>query len=87
MWTTFSDRLRRARDLFPLSAAGLVAAGACLLAYLYYGRERLDHILLAAGVIGLALVALATLVVLFAALLVWRAARRSRPGDPLRAEC
>jgi hypothetical protein len=87
VWTTSLDRLRRARDLFPLSAAGLVAAGACLLAYLYYGRERLDHILLAAGVIGLALVALAALFVLLAALLVWRAARRARPGDPLRAEC
>ena len=77
----------RARDLFPLTAAGLLAAGACLLAYLYYGRERLDHILLAAGVIGLALVGLATLVVLLAAVLVWRAARRAVPGDPLRAEC
>lgn len=80
--------MRRARDLFPLSAAGLLAAGACLLAFLYYGRERLDHILLAAGAIGLVLVALAVLVVLVAALLVWRAARRAAAGgDPLRVEC
>jgi hypothetical protein len=78
---------RRARDLFPLTAAGLLAAGGCLVAYLHYGRARLDHILLAVGLIGFGLVAAAVLVVVLAALLVWRAARRAPAGDPLRAEC
>jgi hypothetical protein len=81
------ERARRALDLFPLSAAGLVATAACLVAFLYYGRERLDHILLAAGVIGLALIGLTALVAVIAALLVWRAARRAPSDEPLRAEC
>jgi hypothetical protein len=78
---------RRARDLFPLTGAGLLAAAGCLVAFLYYGRERLDHILLAVGVIGLGLVALSVVVVLLGAVLVRRAARRAPVGDPLRAEC
>jgi len=79
--------VRRARDLFPLTAAGMLAAAASLLAYLHYGRGRLDHILLAVGVIGVGLVALGAVLVVAAALVVWRAARRAPAGDPVRAEC
>lgn len=81
------DRLRRVRDLFPFTVGGLLLVGGCLLAYLYYGRQRLDHVLLAIGVIGLALVAVSTLAVLIATLLVWRASRRVPVGEPLQAEC
>ncbi len=81
------ERVGRVRDLFPITASGLVAAGASLVAFLYYGRERLDHILLAVGVIGLGLVALVTVLVLIGTWAVWRAARRAPAGEPLRAEC
>lgn len=86
------DRLRRVRDLFPFTVGGLLIVGGCLVAYLHYGRQRLDHVLLAIGVIGLALVAVSTLMVVIATLLVWRAARLQAgkaggPGEPLQAEC
>ena len=81
------DRGRRVRDLFPFTVGGLLLVGGCLLAYFHYGRQRLDHVLLAIGVIGLALVAVSTVAVLLASLLVWRAARRQPTGTALEAEC
>jgi hypothetical protein len=81
------ERLRRARDLFPLTLAGLLAAGASLLAYFHYGRGRLDHILLAVGIIGVGLVGLAFVLVVVGAIVVWRAARAAPTADPVRAEC
>jgi Protein of unknown function DUF58 len=81
------DWLRRACDVLPLTLAGLLAAGGSLFAYLHYGRGRLDHLLLALGLVGLAVIATAVFFVIVAALLVWRAARRDPGGEPLRAEC
>ena len=77
----------RVRDLFPVTGSGLVALAFSLVGFLHYGRDRLDHILLAAGVIGVGLVALDTLLVLIGTAAVVRAARRAPAGEPLRAEC
>jgi hypothetical protein len=79
--------LRRVRDLFPLTVGGLFVIAGALIATFYYGRERLDHILLAIGVIGLALVAVSLVFVMLAALIAWRSARKAPAGEPLMAEC
>jgi hypothetical protein len=79
--------IKRVRDLFPFTVGGLILIGASLLATLYYGKHRLDHILLAVGVVGLSLSAISTLFVGIAALITWRAARKIKGGEPLLSEC
>jgi hypothetical protein len=84
------DRLRRIGDLFPFTIAGLFVIAASLFATLYYGLERLDHILLAVGVVGLALAAVSFLSVMIAALIAWRSARAavsSTTTESLLLEC
>lgn len=78
---------RRVRDVFPLTAAGVLAAAASAVAALYYGRERLDHLLLAVGGVGLALVALGAVSVIASSLLVRRWAHRAGRAEALQAEC
>jgi len=44
--------LGRARELFPLTGVGLIVLGGSLVAWLYYGVQRLDLVLLVVGVVG-----------------------------------
>ncbi|HTR49821.1 MAG TPA: DUF58 domain-containing protein [Kofleriaceae bacterium] len=81
---------RRVRDVFPLTTAGLFALAASTLAILYYGRVRLDHLLLAVGGVGLVLVGIGIVCVGLTTLYVARSAKRASvtiTEDPLEAEC
>jgi uncharacterized protein (DUF58 family) len=81
--------LQRVRDGFPITTAGLLVVAASVLAVLYYGRIRLDHLLLAAGAMGVGLVAIELVLVLAMTLVVWRSAQSAMAmiRDPLRIEC
>jgi Protein of unknown function DUF58 len=61
------DAAGRARDLFPLTRLGIVALALAALAFGYYGKRRLDLLLLVVGAASLALFALAIFVTVIAA--------------------
>ncbi len=78
---------RRALDLFPFTSLGLLVLGGCALALFTYGVRRIDLVLLVMGSVGLALGALACLVVCATAAGVWLSLRKRSGGEPLRLEC
>ncbi|HEY1557506.1 MAG TPA: DUF58 domain-containing protein [Kofleriaceae bacterium] len=88
--TRFLAIVRRVRDVFPLTVYGLFAIGASLLALIYYGHKRLDHLLLAVGGVGLSLVGISIVCVGLTWLVVRTSARRAAAKsteEPLEAEC
>jgi uncharacterized protein (DUF58 family) len=82
------DKLRRAavrvgrlRYLVPPTPLGLAVAALGYWLAFRVGRDRVDYVLSAAGVLALLLVALALLTVCAAALVVWTGARRGARGE------
>ena len=79
--------LRTAVDLFPLTPLGLLVLAGCAFALVGYGFRRTDLVLLVIGAVGLALGALAVLVVGATALGVYLVLRKRTGGETLRLEC
>ena len=75
--------LRWVRDRFPLTAKGALLLGGSGLALWRYGLAQIDLLLLVVGGVGLAIGALALLVVVPAALAVFFAHRRPAEGEAL----
>lgn len=86
-WARLRKLAARLVGWFPLSWVGLLVVGGCSLALFHYGLGRIDLILLALGAIGLGIAALALVLSILAALLIWWHARRAKEGEGLRAEC
>ncbi len=74
---------RTARDVFPLTAKGVLLTGGSALALARYGLAKIDLLLLVVGGVGLAIGALAVLVVVPAALVLFLALRRPPEGEPI----
>ena len=75
--------LRWARDRFPLTLKGALLLGGSALALTRYGLDQIDLLLLVVGGVGLAVGALALLVVGPAAIVVFFVHRRPREGEQL----
>ncbi len=87
LFTRLRTALRTAVDLFPLTPLGLLVLAGCAFALLGYGIRRTDLVLLVIGAVGLALGALAVLVVGATALGVYLVLRKRTGGETLRLEC
>lgn len=74
---------RKARAGFPLTLKGVLLAGGSALVLARYGLAKIDLLLLVVGGVGLAIAALAVLVVVPAALVLMLALRRPPEGDPI----
>ncbi len=79
--------VRRARDLFPLTGAGIALAAGASLAAFYYGTVRIDLVLLVVGLVGVALVVLGMLFTTVTAIVLAIRVRKRRSGEPLSLEC
>ncbi|MCB9794917.1 MAG: DUF58 domain-containing protein [Alphaproteobacteria bacterium] len=78
---------RRARDLFPLTTAGLALGGVSALALVTLGIGEQDLLVVVIAGLGLALLALALGSVIAASLVVAWTLHAKGPGAPLRLEC
>ena len=78
--------VRRVTDPFPVSLLGLLVLGASWLALERFAFAQMDVVLLVVGWSGVGLVALSTLMVIVAALVVKIPARRVRREGPLAIE-
>jgi len=78
-----ASALRTARNVFPLTVKGVLLLGGSGLALKWYGLAHIDLLLLVVGGVGLALGALAFLVVTPAAIVLFLSQRRPVEGLPL----
>ncbi len=78
---------RRARDSFPLTWLGFLVAVGSAWATFYFGFERIDLLLLVAGIVGMALVATTMLLVSIVALIVYLQLRSRTTEETLQLEC
>lgn len=74
---------RKARDLFPLTAKGVLLLGGSALALARYGLAKIDLLLLVIGAVGLGASALALVVVVAAAIVLFFSMRRLPEGAPI----
>ncbi len=81
--TKVGRALRAVRDVFPVTFKGALLMGGSALALTTYGIKQIDLLLLVVGGVGLAIGALALLVVGPAALVLFLTNRRPAEGAPL----
>lgn len=79
--------LRRAADLFPFTALGLLVMAGCGFALFRYGIRQIDLLLLVVGAVGVALGLASVLSTTLTALVLWRQGREQRDEEALRLEC
>lgn len=89
VWARAVRLARRVRELFPVTAFGVLAAGGAALAVAHYGFARFDLVLLVIGAAtaGACALSLVSVVVAAAALaLSWRARAKRTAADGAKAE-
>jgi hypothetical protein len=86
-WRAALTLLGGVTDHVPLTWMGVLMLAACLVAFLHYGLDRIDLVLLVIGSIGVSVMGLSLVASGTTALVLWLRMRHQDPGPALTLEC